>query len=455
MDPAEMPTRRSPYLLGALVIPPRLATERSPNGIPPVETTAPRAVQPTHVAPVQGIKPQPSTAPKLPAKIPPRGAGAGQSPHEVDALNHHIAVLHRKRRRLATTAWIIAVVCAFVTGILTGVFASERGLLGIAPPARASLATAQPAVTTGDIASVANAVLQSTVYIAADAADGTSTGSGWVYDTDGTIVTNTHVVVEKGELLDNIVVVSADGTHYDASVRGYSREYDLAVLQIDAETLPQLTLADSSQLHVGQQVIAVGAPLGLQGTVTTGIISALNRPVESGELGDASFLNAIQTDAAINPGNSGGPLVDMSGRIIGVNSAVAQPIGAERSTIGSIGLGFAIPAAQVKRTVDEILQQGYATYPAIGVQVDTRDEGAGALIVTNDPGAVIPGGPAAAAGLQPGDRIVAVNDIPMHDVTHFIVYMRSLTPGETVELQVKRGDDTFRATCTLESKRAD
>lgn len=449
MSAADQPARRSPYLLGCTVIPPRIQTRnasRPAAGAP--SPTAPSNSQPPRVA--QALEAQPAAA----APTAPRGEAARQD-ETAHAFADQLAAMSRQRRRLANTAWLIAVIAAFITGVLTGIVAIERGMLTTArAPERAAVKPA-PIVNHGDIASVANAVLQSTVFIAADAAEGTSTGSGWVYADDGTIVTNAHVITEKGELLSDIVVIDSDGKQYDASVVGYTRDYDLAVLKISGANLPVLPLGEAQNLQVGDQVVAVGAPLGLQGTVTTGIISALNRPVESGGDGQASFLNAIQTDAAINPGNSGGPLVDLAGNVVGVNSAVAQPVGAQRSTIGSIGLGFAIPAEQVRRTVEEIIEKGYATFPAIGVMVDTRERGAGAVIVADDADSVIAGGPAAAAGLQPGDRIVAVNDVTIRDVTHFIVYMRALTPGDEARLQVVRDDKRFSVQVRLEEKRAD
>ena len=167
--------------------------------------------------------------------------------------------------------------------------------------------------------------------------------------------------------------------------------------------LTPLQLGPSSKVVVGDQVIAVGAPLGLDQTVTSGIVSALNRPVTPGSGDETSYINAIQTDAAINPGNSGGPLLDLNGKVIGVNSAIARVPGTGGTTGGSIGLGFAIPSDQARRTADQLIATGKATHPIIGVQLDRTFTGEGAQ-VTSAADAITAGGPAAKAGVQPGRR---------------------------------------------------
>jgi putative serine protease PepD len=197
---------------------------------------------------------------------------------------------------------------------------------------------------------------------------------------------------------------------------------------------------------VGDSVIAIGSPLGLDGTVTTGIISSLNRPVTAGGQGESSFINAIQTDAAINPGNSGGPLVDAQGKVIGVNSAIASLGQSQGQQSGSIGLGFAIPVNQAKRVAEEIISTGRSTHPVIGVKVDLQYSGAGAQISE-----VTEGGAAAAAGLRSGDVVLAVGDRQIDDSTELIVAIRSYAPGDVVTLKVKDGSGTRDVQVTLGS----
>jgi putative serine protease PepD len=193
-------------------------------------------------------------------------------------------------------------------------------------------------------------------------------------------------------------------------------------------------------------VIAVGSPLGLTGTVTTGIVSALNRPVTAGGEGETAFINAIQTDAAINPGNSGGPLLDGTGAVIGVNSAIASLGASAGSQPGSIGLGFAIPIDTAKRIVDEIVKTGTSSTPIMGVQLDTAFAGPGAQI-----GEVTSGSAAERAGLQQGDLVTAVDGSPIADATQLIVTIRSQAPGDTVTLTVERNGSTTEVPVTLEA----
>jgi putative serine protease PepD len=220
------------------------------------------------------------------------------------------------------------------------------------------------------------------------------------------------------------------------------------VVRVDRKDLPTATLGDSTDLQVGDPVIAFGSPLGLSGTVTTGIISALDRPVTTTDAGEASYISAIQTDAAINPGNSGGPLVDQRGRVVGITSAIAT---LSQQSGGSIGLGFAIPITQARQIAEQLIDNGQAQYPVVGVVLDLTYRGNGARIQPagglRPP--VTPGGPAEKAGLQPGDVIVDVDGEPVGSFEEFVVSIRSHQPGETVQLTVQRGGDEFQVDVTL------
>lgn len=291
------------------------------------------------------------------------------------------------------------------------------------------------------VAAVADAVLPSVVSIEVTTGASRSSGSGFVLRADGYILTNNHVVADATGGAP-IVVLFADGSEETAEVVGQTTQYDLAVLHVDREGLVPLVLGDSDEVVVGQSVVAIGAPLGLEGTVTTGIVSALNRPVVAGSETDSAFINAIQTDAAINPGNSGGPLVDSSGEVIGITSAIAQPPGTLQAS-GNIGLGFAIPSNQARRTAEELLETGRATYPVIGALVDPYYEGEGVQVATEAQGGqepVTPGGPAEAAGLKAGDVIVAIDGRPVTDADELIVAIRARAPGDAVILTVRSAD---------------
>ena len=305
----------------------------------------------------------------------------------------------------------------------------------------------------GSVAAVAQALLPSTVQILARSGgdSGGATGSGFVLDREGHVVTNNHVVASAAED-GSIIVVDHEGERHEASVVGRSPVYDLAVLSVaDAEALEPAALGASLALRVGEPVVAFGAPLGLSQTVTSGIVSALNRPVTtSGESDDdSSYINAVQTDAAINPGNSGGPLVNLAGEVVGVNSAIATTGASIGGESGNIGVGFAIPIEQVRTTVDQILRTGKAEYPVIGAQVrtggepDEADE-AGATITE-----VMPDTPAERAGLQKDDVIVAVDDLPVSDGIALIVAIRTHLPGDEVEMLVVRGGEESTVTVEL------
>lgn len=292
----------------------------------------------------------------------------------------------------------------------------------------------------GSVANIAAGATPSVVTIRVEATGGDGTGSGWVLDGKGHIVTNNHVVssaADGGE----ITVVLANGKQSKATIVGRDVSYDLAVLKVERTDLKALPLGNSADVVVGDPVIAVGAPLGLDSTVTTGIVSALNRPVTPGQADDQSFINAIQTDAAINPGNSGGPLLDMQGRVIGVNTAIARVAGSSiGGQSGNIGVGFAIPSAQVKITVDQLIRTGKAEHPVIGVILDRRYQGEGVKIGedSSQTPAVTPGGPADKAGLEPGDVITTFEGRPVSDPDALVVAIRSKPVGSTVSLTVVR-----------------
>lgn len=333
------------------------------------------------------------------------------------------------------SAWLtLLLVVAVAAGSLGGLIGAAVGYaVSFAQPATISpLESAGRAETPpspaarGSIAAVAEAVQPSVVQISTGTDMVGGTGSGFVIREDGYILTNNHVASDG-----DMTVTLATGDSYEGSLVGASPGYDLAVVKIEAEGLPAVTLGSSDKLRVGDTAVAIGSPLGLQGTVTSGIISSLDRPVTAGGGDDVSFINAIQTDAAINPGNSGGPLVDGNGRVVGVNSVIATLQMSGRG--GSIGLGFAIPIDVAKRIAEEIIATGVASTPVIGVQIDTNYRSQGARVA-----AVNERGPAEAAGLKPGDVIVRYGGKRVADGVELIVAVRASQAGEVVDLSVIR-----------------
>ena len=303
------------------------------------------------------------------------------------------------------------------------------------------------------VAAVAQELLPSTVQISAeyDGQEGGATGSGFVIDDAGHVITNNHVVEQAATDDGPIEIVDQDGNRYEATVVGRSPVYDLAVLYCDeAKEMKPAALGESQALHVGDPVVAIGSPLGLSSTVTAGIVSALQRPVTTGDsTEESSYINAVQTDAAINPGNSGGPLVNMLGQVIGVNSAIATTGGTTAGDqAGNIGVGFAIPIEQVKVTADQILRTGEARYPVIGAKVRTgQGDGSGAEIDE-----VIDDTPAEDAGLEKCDIVIALEGQKVTDGIALIVSIRSHQPGETLTFTVVRDGDEKDIDVTLDSE---
>lgn len=300
----------------------------------------------------------------------------------------------------------------------------------------------------GSIANLAARVIPAVVSIAVSASDGSGTGSGFFLSSDGYVLTNNHVV-EAAATSGTISVAISTGKKYTAKIVGRDSSYDLAVLKIDVTGAPTLQLGDSEKVAVGDAVIAIGSPLGLAGTVTSGIISAKNRPVTTGTgSGESSFINALQTDAAINPGNSGGPLVDATGAVVGVNSAIASLGSSAGGQSGSIGLGFAIPINQAKKTAEQLIKTGSATYPIMGIAVDTRYTGTGALI-SSEANGVTNGGPADKAGLKAGDLILEIDGVEINTSDELIVAIRSRNVGDKVKIKFKRNAITREVSVTL------
>jgi putative serine protease PepD len=313
------------------------------------------------------------------------------------------------------------------------------------------LEDAAPLAAPGSVADVAKAVLPSTVQILAeyDGQEAGATGSGWVLDGNGHIVTNNHVVADAAKDDGPIVVIDHDRNRYDAKVVGRSPVYDLAILYVEKhDDLQPAKLGYSAKLQVGEPVVALGSPLGLNDTVTSGIVSYLHRPVTTGSTADdSSYIDAVQTDAAINPGNSGGPLVNQKGEVIGVNSAIATAGGGSvDQEAGNIGVGFAIPVEQVRITADQILKSGKAQYPVIGAKVKTGGLPTGDGAELDE---IIAKSPAQAAGLKKGDLITHVNGVRVTDGVSLIVAIRTYQPGQTIEFTVERGSDQRKVKVTL------
>jgi putative serine protease PepD len=313
----------------------------------------------------------------------------------------------------------------------------------------APTSTSSGAAAPRSYAAVAAKVLPSVVSINVTASGGQDTGSGVILRSDGYILTNNHVVtaaVGGG----SVSVVLNDGSTLPAHIVGTDQEDDLAVIKVAKTGLPAASLGSSSAVHVGDAVLAVGSPLGLTGTVTSGIVSALNRPVDttsdqqntdpfggSAPRPTTTVISAIQTDAAINPGNSGGPLVDSSGAVIGINSAIASTGSAFGGQAGNIGVGFAIPIDQAKIVAQELISTGHATHPLMGVTLaDATDSSGNDLARVQS---VSKGGPADAAGIAVGDVIVSVGGQQTAGADAVIAAIRTHQPGDRVAVTVDRG----------------
>ncbi|KAF4410338.1 S1C family serine protease, partial [Streptomyces lycii] len=319
----------------------------------------------------------------------------------------------------------------------------------------------------GSVAGIAEATLPGVVTLhvkggeGGDGAEGQGTGTGFVLDESGHILTNNHVVASAASGGGDISVTFNSGDTAGAEIVGRDSGYDLAVVKVEGvRNLHPLELGNSDSVKVGDPVVAIGAPYDLAGTVTSGIISAKERPItaggEEGDGSDVSYVDALQTDAPINPGNSGGPLMNLDGRVIGINSAIRAAdngTGLGGGQGGSIGLGFAIPVNQGKRVAEELINKGHASHPVIGVTLDMRFSGDGAKVgvAGSDSPAVTPGGPGDKAGVEEGDVITAVDGARVRSGEELIVKIRSKRPGDRLELTLERDGDERTVELTLGS----
>ena len=408
--------------------------------------------------------PSPTPQPSAQHNFPPPGT----HPFPADRL----AGPGHASPRARVSGWIWPAVCALalvlgLTGGVAGSVVYER-LSDDNPSADANTPSSAetgeglensgvvsvPPLKEGDatVAAVAAALLPSTVQISAEyeGEEGGATGSGFVLDSSGHVITNNHVVEQAAEEDGPIEIVDTEGNRYEASVVGRSPVYDLAVLYSKgARKLQPAALGKSNALRVGESVVAIGSPLGLSATVTAGIVSALQRPVTTGDdAGDSSYINAVQTDAAINPGNSGGPLVNLLGQVVGVNSAIATTGGGLGGGSGNIGVGFAIPMEQVRITADQILRTGEARYPVIGAKVQTGERGGEGALIDE----VIDGTPADDSGMKKGDLVVALEGEKVTDGIALIVSIRSHQPGDTLAFTVVRDGEERTLNVTLDAE---
>ncbi|MGW4234721.1 trypsin-like peptidase domain-containing protein [Streptomyces sp. NPDC004980] len=463
---------RGTNIHGTAVQPPAQAPAPAQAAVPvqppaqaatPVDAYAPPA-QP-HLVPHQhGAPPQPGTPPGPQQtsqwlRYDPWGAPQQPLSHPGPALGPDAGPRRKGRRgSVLVGAALLALVAGGIGGGIGAYVERNGGLTTVELPqaGRDSGGRAPDSV-----AGIASSALPSVVTLHVSGSAESGTGTGFVLDNKGHILTNNHVVAPAGSTGD-ITVTFSGGETAPAEIVGQDSGYDLAVVKVTGVSgLKPLALGNSDNVQVGDPVVAIGAPFDLSNTVTSGIISAKQRPItaggEKGDGTDVSYVDALQTDAPINPGNSGGPLVDADARVIGINSAIRAAdsgSGLDGGQSGSIGLGFAIPINQGKRVAEELINTGKATHPVIGVTLDMQYTGDGAKVGgkgADGGSAVTADGPADEAGIEAGDIITEVDGQRVHSGEELIVKIRAHRPGDRLDLGLTRDGKDLSVTLTLGS----
>ncbi len=383
-------------------------------------------------------------------RLPGYGPQDFPAPAGVQPLPAAPTATTTRTSRPGLAAMLVAASMSAVIGAGAGIGSYALVTSGRLPASAPISVTGTPASTTpkldGTVAGAAAKIDPSVVTITVRSGQASGLGTGVVLDADGHILTNDHVVSGAGSS-GQIRVTFDDGTVAEATVVGTAATTDLAVIKVPASaSLKPATFAKSEALTVGQAVVAVGAPLGLSDTVTSGIVSNTARPVRSGSNNDAVYL-AVQTDAAINPGNSGGPLVDLNGSVVGINSSIAST-GSEGGQAGNIGIGFAIPADVATRVAGDLISTQNSPRATLGVNLS----GDGSQ-PSDDRGValqeVVSGGAADQAGLQTGDIVTKINDFATTTADGLIAATRYYAPGTKITVTYLRGNDTRTADVTL------
>lgn len=446
--PRASPSYQGPALPTGQLVPEMLADafgrppgEGSPLGRPPAGPDAREEAEPTDpwrnpTAPVQLGEPA-----LEPAEAEPEAVVAAER------FTLREALFERRIRPVGLMALAVLALLLGFGGAAVGVWAGAR-LPATATDPGFRLATVASGVQrpAGSVAAIAAKVIPAVVSIEVRTGDTGETGSGVVIDGRGYVLTNNHVISSAAsDTSAQLTVVFPHGQRVPGKIVGRDPESDLAVVKASVTGSTVAQLGDSSKLRVGDSVIAIGSPLGLAGTVTTGIISAKDRPVRlsGGESDTNAVIDAVQTDAAINPGNSGGALVDATGAVVGINSAI-RTLGGEAS--GSIGLGFAIPINYARQVAEELIRTGKVVHTTIGVNAKSATDGTtdGAQVQN-----VMDGGPAAKAGIAEGDVITKVGDRVVGNADELVVAVQSHDVGETVPISLTRSGKAFQVRVVL------